>query len=452
MKKLIALLCLVLALVSLSALAAEAETTPTLWPAYDPETGLWGYITEDGAWGIKPQYTEAYHFHDGCAIVDMAEHAHADTPTQGIIDETGAFLLAPAYHIDDACCLDGAGALYLVSRHEETGFRMGWFNIPNRFFSGLGWNECYAWSNTPYILINEEYRLSGLADRATGEIVVPTEYSYTGLYDWALADGYVVAQRDGTDGCELIEIGVGPVELLEGVYLDYVVEVSDGLVVFRAEDGLYGYINTEGEIVIPAQFDAAHDFRDGYAEVGLLEEVRTSAIIDRSGTVIISGLDVYYGMVADALFVEWPDGTWGLVETSGTIRCRHTLPEEACGAWVYEFTEDGPLWVEYFLSDWEYVWGLMSREGELLGEPQWTQVFFRQPEEPWVTVCEGGTWVWADYVGTWGYADAYGNIVLPVQYEEAELFDGPLARVRFDASTEGYINRSGKVVYQWPMP
>jgi len=25
-----------------------------------------------------------------------------------------------------------------------------------------------------------------------------------------------------------------------------------------------------------------------------------------------------------------------------------------------------------------------------------------------------------------------------------------LARVRLDASTEGYINRSGEVVYQWP--
>ena len=43
-------------------------------------------------------------------------------------------------------------------------------------------------------------------------------------------------------------------------------------------------------------------------------------------------------------------------------------------------------------------------------------------------------------------------IVLPVVYEEAEPFDGALARVRFDESTEGYINRSGDVVYSWPMP
>ena len=40
MKKLTALLCLVLALVSLSALAADADTDAALWPAYGPAEGL----------------------------------------------------------------------------------------------------------------------------------------------------------------------------------------------------------------------------------------------------------------------------------------------------------------------------------------------------------------------------------------------------------------------------
>lgn len=451
MKKLICCLLLFAALCGLSAHAAKADADTPLWPAYDPETGLWGYITEDGAWGIEPQWERAYHFHGGCAIVDTMDVPSWEVEcTQGIIDVTGAYLLEPAYHIDDACCLDGAGELYLVNQYDDER-RSGWFNIPNRYFSGLRWTECYATRDTPYILVNMDYELDGLADRATGEIVVPIEYSSTGLYDWGIDGGFIVAEREDTRECELIEIGWGVVELPEGVVIDYYPGVSEGLIAFE-HDGLYGYLNTEGEIVIPAQFDAAQDFRDGYAEVGLLEEVRTSSIIDRDGNVVISGLDVYYGMVADALFVEWPDHTWGLVETDGTIRCRHTLPEEAFEVfWLYEFTQDGPLWVEYSLGDDEYLWGLMSREGELLGEPRWTQVFFRQPEEPWVTVCEGGTWDWADYVGTWGYADAYGKIVLPVVYEEAELFRGALARVRFDASSEGYINRSGEIVYRWPV-
>lgn len=438
MKKLLALLALVLALVSLSALAADADTETTLWPACDPETGLWGYIDAQGAWGIAPQYTQAYHFHDGCAIVNMVEHAHADTSTQGIIDENGAFLLEPEY--DLFCEHDFAyspGDIFFVMDEEG---RMGWFNVPNTYFSGVHWDECFAAFETPYVMVSEDYQTIGLADRATGEIVVPMEYSYTGLYDWAIEDGFIVAQRDGTDGCELIEIGVGPVTLPEGVYLDYVVEVSDGLVVYTNEEGLYGYIDTAGEIVIPAQFDSAHEFRSGYAEVGLLEEVRTSAIIDHSGNVVLSGLEVYYGMRAGALFVEWPDDTWGLAEPDGTIRCRHTLQEGACDVWLYEFTADGPIWLEYALSDWEYTWGLMSREGELLGEPRWQSA---SRGGDMVAVCEGGAW---------GYVDLWGNTVLPFTYAWAEAFDGALARVQFDESTQGYINRSGEVVYQWPSP
>ena len=55
MKKLTTLICLVMALVSLCACGACADGEPTLWPACAPETGLWGYIREDGAWAIAPQ-------------------------------------------------------------------------------------------------------------------------------------------------------------------------------------------------------------------------------------------------------------------------------------------------------------------------------------------------------------------------------------------------------------
>ncbi len=438
MKKLTALLCLVLALVSLSALAADAETDTTLWPAYDPVTGLWGYIREDGSWGIKPQWERAYHFHGGCAIVDtMDVPSWEGKCTQGIIDEMGAYLLEPAYHIDDACCLDGAGALYLVNQYDdERG--SGWFNIPNRYFSGLRWTECYATRDTPYILVNTDYKLDGLADRATGEIVVPIEYSSTGLYDWGIDGGFIVAERDDTRACELIEIGWGVVELPEGVGIDYYPGVSEGLIAFE-HDGLYGYLNTEGEIVIPAQFDSAERFMDGYAEVGLLDEVRTSAIIDRSGNVVISGLDAtYYGVVDGALFIVEECSDWSLIEPDGTVRCRVEEPEGCYNPWLYQFAEDGPIWVSYEREDEPWCWGIADSDGQWLTEPDLYVSF--DTDVPWLAVGKDGRW---------GYTDAYGNTMLPFIYEEAGHFNGALACVRFDASTEGYINRQGEVVYQW---
>ena len=61
-------------------------------------------------------------------------------------------------------------------------------------------------------------------------------------------------------------------------------------------------------------------------------------------------------------------------------------------------------------------------------------------------------WHAAWYQEKVGYIDGAGNTMLPFIYEDAGHFEGALARVMLDASTEGYINRAGEIVYQWPMP
>ena len=437
MKKLLAAICLVLALLGAFALAEDTDTVPALWPACDPVTGLWGYVDAQGAWAIAPQWEKAYHFHGGCAIVDTADASAWDAMnTQGIIDETGTYLLEPAYCVDDACCLDGAGLLYLVSRLDET-WASGWFSIPNRYFSGLHWTECYAAADTPYIQINLDYSVSGLADRATGEVVVPMIYSYTALSDDGSGSGFIVAERADTGGCELIEIGAGPVALPEGVYLDYVVGVVDsGLVTFCTEDDLQGYLNTSGEIVLDVQYWAAGEFRDGYARVTLLDG--THAVIDCMGRVVLTGMTNYLGVIDGALLVEWEDDTWGLVEPDGAVRCRHRLPEGALFARLMDLSADAPLWVQYALNDDAYTWGLMSREGELLDGPCWEN--FSGTGGGLAAVCQDGRW---------GYVDPWGNQVLPFLYAYAGPFEGALARVTFDDGGEGYINRQGEAVCSW---
>ncbi|MBQ8557036.1 MAG: WG repeat-containing protein [Clostridia bacterium] len=437
------MLVLVLALLGWCA-AASAETT--LWPASDPETGLWGYIDAQGAWGIEPRYERAYHFHGGCAIVDMTEHAHANTPSQGVIDETGAFLLEPEYLVDDVVCWD-EGAIYLVWRREDEEFRMGWFSIPNRYFSGLNWTECYVWCDTPYILVSDEYALNGLAERATGKVVVPLEYSSTGLYDWGIDQGFVVADRKGPAGCELIEIGKGVVSLPEGVYVDYGAEVSEGMVPYYTEEGLWGYLNTAGDIVIEVQFDWVSSFVDGYAQVGFLEDDEISAIINRLGQVVISGIkdhgyDGYQGMIDGALWIDWSEDFWCLVEPDGTVRCHHAYPEGMYSEWLYEVADDGPLWLCYTIGDGSCRYGLMARSGEMIVEPCWMLSGDRLSNDAY-------GWQAVALEGKWGYVDAYGEVVIPYQYAYAEHFDGALALVQDADGSNIYITRAGEVVYQW---
>ncbi len=449
MKKLLALFTAILALVSPSALAADAEPSPALWPAKDPATGLWGYITADGAWGIEPQYAGAGHFHDGCAIVSVGERkglVYLCLDDAGIIDETGAFLLEPEYRIFDFCD-ENAGDIYFVSGYgPEWVDIMGWYNIPNRYFSGLHRMECFAFADTPWVLASYDYAVGGLADRATGEIVLPLEYSYSGMYDHLIEDGFVVAQRADTLENELIEIGVGKVALPEGAAVDIAEGVGSGLVRFEM-DGLYGYLNTAGEIVIPAQFSRADGFVDGYASVQLPEEdfVR---VIDRLGQTVVE-IDLpewwnwpCYYMVDGALCVIEGGRCWKLIEPDGRVRCQHTIPEEASWMRLHQFAPDGPIWIEYALADEEYLWALMSREGEMLTEPRWDWVN-HQDGEPWLAVCESGHW---------RYLDAYGQEMFSLEGEIvwAETFRGALACIRFDKQTQGYVNRAGEVVCQWP--
>ncbi len=449
MKKLLILICLVMALVSPSALAAESAPEPSLWPAYDPETGLWGYIDAQGAWGIVPQYKRAYHFHGGCAIVNMGDAPLWQTEcTQGIIDETGAFLLPPEYIVFDFCD-EGMEDIYFIMDNEAPDAeKMGWFNIPNRFFSGMHWYETYSCEGSPYVEIRVSNRDAqmGLADRATGEIVLPPAYTVSGLYVRDVEDGFLVAEHADNGVCELIEIGKGPVPLPEGVTVDYGEGISEGLLPFE-KDGLYGYLNTAGEIVIEAQFCYARAFQDGYASVTLPGDMDLIRLIDHQGQTVmmLTGFEDpwsggYQGVVDGALFISRPNESWSLIEPDGRVRCHYEMPEHAGDVWLYEVSPDAPILVRYDLADDEYIIGLMSHEGEMLVPPCWE----------WVDAVDAQGWRAACLDGRWGYVDLYGSTMLPFVYEEAASFEGDLARVMLDASTEGYVNRAGEVIYQWP--
>ncbi len=443
MRRLIPMLFLLMLLAS----AANAE----LYPAYDDVSQRWGYIDETGAWAIAPQYAGAEHFHGGCAIVNMDADADVDgwSDCAGIIDENGDWLLAPKYTVSDFCDMN-VGDIYFVADYGSEEGRMGFFNIPNRFFSGLRWAECIAFADTPYVLVSDgednRYTASGLADRETGEVVLPLEYSYAGLYDWGVEDGFAVGCRRDEDEVELVEIGVGKVQLPDGVYLESGTAVCEGLVAFtRAEDELMGYLNTSGEIVIPAQFWWAEEFMGGYANVRLSKGER--GVIDRAGRVMLRSESegaslLYQGMVGGLLQVQLEDGEWALLRPDGTFLCRHRWP----GVWdvfLYELAPDGPLWALCGLSDEEYLWALVSRTGEVLMDPAWQN-------SGWGMFTDAQGWqAVGNEAGLWGYVDAYGRQVIPFQFAEARSFEGALARVRFDGEHEGYIDRNGSAVFTW---
>lgn len=445
MKKLLTVLLLLL---SLCACAAAEEPDAALWPAYDEETRLWGYIDETGAWAIAPQFYDAQHFHGDCAIVRAEDGEDGNLPAaEGVIDRTGAFVLAPEYHLFDFC-EDGVQDVFFVmdGSYDADDLDMGWFYIPERFFTGLHWRECVAHSDGPYVTVDTgEPRRSGLADRATGEIVLPLEYTTTGLYEAAAEDGFIVAERADTGECELIELGVGKVALPEGAGIYYYPGVSEGLIPFEA-DGQWGYLNTAGEIVIPAQYRYADGFHGGYANVGTWDAEDTNAVIDREGNVLLTipgeSWDVgYCGRIGELLHISWPEDEWGLMRPDATVLCRFKEPA-SFDVTLYAPTADGPLWVAEAIGDGDYVWHLLSREDWTLHSPGWRDTWGDGAPAAWQPVEAGPA--------CWRYVDAYGETVIgEMTCMYALPFEGALARVAFNECSEGYISREGEVVYRW---
>ncbi len=439
MKKLTMLLCLIMALVSLSALAAEAETTPSLWPAYDPETGLWGYIREDGAWGIMPQYENAYCFRNGYAIVDMGEDA------EGLINEKGAYIFQPVYDLIDwgtigfdAWVCNDVCIIY-------DGDLCGWFDTESGYISGLCWEHVESWDDSPYVIAGVAGKKT-FVNRATGKRLLPL----MDMFSYGFSEGLALCWEGDEGPYFVVDMEGNILRLPEGLNAtDWYCQ--EGLLVVEDVNGLIGYVDTAGNVVIAPQYEDGGLFRDGYAVV---EKNGESLLINRENRVIATGWLNVCGAWADGGIAVEGDDCWAVLNQDGTERFRVAVEpyDYAKGVITYPpLVENGPWWVGYWYGGVGICFGLMTAEGEWLHDADIPGEYFVISNEMFSDDPMG--WHAAWHQGSYGYIDGAGNTVLPFIYEDAGHFEGALARVLlwWDA-TEAYINRSGEIVYQWPMP
>ena len=434
MKKLLALICLVLGLGSLCAHAADAEPAPTLWPAYDPDTGLWGYITEDGAWGIEPQWENALQFRKGYAIVDMG------MDNEGIIDETGAYIFQPVYDLMDRGTIGPDtwvyNDVYLIYDDDLC----GWFDSASGYYSGLCWEWVQSWDDSPYIIAGMGEGCT-FVNRAAGERLLP----FMEMFTYGFYDGYALCEvEDGRDFIVDLEGNISyPPEGL--TYVDCY--LSEGLLVVEDASGLCGYVDAAGNVVIEPQYDAVGHFEQGYAVVEKDDEY---LLIDRENRVIATGWYSICGLWADGGIAVEGDDCWAVLKPDGTERFRIAVVpyEYAKGVVTYPpLVEGGPWWVGYWYGGVGMDYGLMTADGTWLVDADDGYNSFGLSDDMFSDDPVG--WHAAWHQGKWGFVDGAGNTMLPFIYAEAEHFEGALARVQFDENTEGYINRSGEEVYSW---
>ena len=221
---------------------------------------------------------------------------------------------------------------------------------------------------------------------------------------------------------------------------------------FAYTQSLWGFIDREGQEVIPATFTSVRNFSEGLAAVktgGSHFIGGKWGFINREGKVIIeptfdAALDFHEGLASVMV-----GGRWGVIDTHGK--------------WVVEpayssigFFSDGlapfaPFREQGSSTETQLSYGFIDRQGTVVIQPKFSQVSYG--------FNEGLAAVAIDHLppthpnerignpGPFGFIDRTGNWVILPRFSRGGRFSEGLAAVP-QVDQYGYIDRSGEWVIQ----
>ncbi len=226
----------------------------------DWNTGKWGFIDMAGNEVIPPKYNDANGFREGLAAVSLDNQ-------WGFIDMTGKVVVPPKY--DEAWAFQGGLAAVWIADGEDKGYCS-----PGKW---------------------------GFIDK-TGKEVVPVIYEKIG----AFRDGRACVVQDGKMGFvdEAGTVGIPLAYTYERPFIDRASSYEDLLPYFseglaaiwgsEAHGNQYGYIDRDGKVVIPFEYDYAAPFSEGLAYVSKgasiwyeTNEDGKFGYIDKAGQVVV---------------------------------------------------------------------------------------------------------------------------------------------------------------------
>lgn len=249
---------------------------------------------------------------------------------------------------------------------------------------------------------------------------------------------------------------------------------SEGLALFKSNNGKYGFIGEDGKYVINPIYKDATSFSEGLACVvmengkpqfiskenkilftvdkaeicfGFSEGMARVKIkgkwgyIDKSGKVIINPIyddakEFKDGLAAVAKIDEKKkEKQWGFIDKSGAVKIN------------FQFVEDkGKFWCKpdnfkeglAFVSSDGKQWGYIDKEGKYQINPQFEGCFgMPYGFKNGVSVVSQGN--------SFGYIDKTGKYIINPQYKDAKDFSANgLAAVKHSDDKWGFINKEGK--------
>jgi len=345
--------------------------------------GEYQYIdaSQKGRIIINPQFGAAHTFNGGLALVK----ASGDEGKWGYIDKKGKFIIAPVY-----------------SRAQSFSEDVAWAQMEGQ----------------PPVLIDNK-----------GKIILQMDslIAATPFKDGVSA--LKVYSRGAETGIFIDKTGARTIAVADG---DVVGPFSNGLYAYKsAAVDKWGYKNSNGEIVVTQQFEAAHPFADGVAAVRVGD--RWGAI-DAMGSFIISPHydSLYYD--SDGLFVALAGKKCGWVNKKGAVVINMQYDSLADFA-------GSKLAAVKMGSKWGYV----DRKGEIKINPQFGLAY-----------SFGGDWAKvANSDGKIGFINKKGEVIVPSLYDSTssikeDVFSGyaKLREKRIAYAGGSFVDPRDSTVYK----
>lgn len=309
----------------------------------------WGFVDKEGNVVIEPLLNNPAKFNAGLLPVnDNGLYGYIDTNGDWAIEPQFMYAMPFSEGVATIAMLDEnrGGPVYSLINHTGrtiTTFRDG---------AGRGWpfNKGAAivgWSNQKYAVVSK-----------TGDMVFETQFD----------------QFQGDESTYQF--------------------IFDGLIGVRS-DGKWGFIDSAGEWIIKAQYEAVDHFENRLCSVKI-------------------------------------DGKWGVIDTTGKVVVEPKYD------WYVRFSDD----LAAVKIDGKY--GYIDKEGNVAIRPKFNAAMDFVDGVAWVNTDKG-----------WGLMDTTGEWVLMPTYKAACQFTQGLAAVEISDSNWGYVDKTGRVViegYHWTTP
>lgn len=293
--------------------------------------GLYGYIDESGNVAIPFCYSSARSFEGDVAKVAIDKQSF-------VIDRTGREIIKPGYDFINLYW----GGLSAVLQDDKWGV----FDSTGKQIVPFIYDGFTAYNCDGYAEVVKDGK-HGLIDK-DGKLVIPMEYEYAGFFNNGFAEiqikkrnkGFISKQGKILAGFSSVLFGFSEGlaavkkkgkwgfidedgnEVIPPQYID-TSEFSNGIVRVMNEDGKCGYVNRQNEVIVPFEYDWMGTFDgknhtfviNGFNPVFHLSGSRKEGLVDNKGKLL---LPVIYDSVIctgqDGIVLVKLDGKWGFVE------------------------------------------------------------------------------------------------------------------------------------------